>query len=275
MLIYFKDYYQQELECSILNILVSVCCILGRERICMRDFNPNSAFLFISAGIIVIFVIAQSIFFLRKAWIRAKELGIEASVLRRVVRGSAAFTVAPAVAIILGVITLSKFLGLPLPWLRLSVLGALTYELPAATSAAATLGVSISEGVTDPRIYSTIAWVMTLGILSGLIIVTLFLKKIQGGIQSLKKRDTKWGEIFLTALFMGMISAFLGMIFADVTIGLKGWIPVFVMVISSLLMLVCGFFVRVLKVKWMEDYALPISMLGAMALSIPITRLLG
>lgn len=241
----------------------------------MRDFNSNSVFLFISAGIIVVFVVAQSVFFLRKAWIRARELGIEASVLRRVVRGSAAFTVAPAIAIILGVITLSKFLGLPLPWLRLSVLGALTYELPAATSTAATLGVSISEGVTDPRVYSTIAWVMTLGILSGLIIVTLFLKKIQGGIQSLKKRDTKWGEIVLTALFMGMISAFLGMIFADVTIGLKGWIPVFVMLISSLIMLICGFFVRILKVKWLEDYALPISMLGAMALSIPITRLLG
>ncbi|HCX79011.1 MAG TPA: DUF5058 domain-containing protein, partial [Firmicutes bacterium] len=114
----------------------------------MREFNSNSVFLFIAAGIIVVFVIAQSVFFLRKAWIRARELGIEASVLRRVVRGSAAFTVAPAIAIILGVITLSKFLGLPLPWLRLSVLGALTYELPAATSTAATLGVSISEGVT-------------------------------------------------------------------------------------------------------------------------------
>lgn len=241
----------------------------------MREFNSNSAFLFITAGIIVFFVIAQSVFFLRKAWLRARELGIESSLLWRVVRGSAAFTVAPAIAIILGVITLSKFLGLPLPWLRLSVLGALTYELPAATTAAATMGASVSERITDPRVYSTIAWVMTLGILSGLVIVTLFLKKIQGRIESLKKRDTKWGEIALMALFMGMISAFLGMIFADVTTGLKGWIPVFVMIVSSLLMLVCGFFVKVLKVKWMEDYALPISMLGAMALSIPITRLLG
>lgn len=241
----------------------------------MRDFDLNSMFLFIVAGIIVVFVMAQSIFFLYKAWNRARELGMTGSILKRVARASAAFTVAPAIAIILGVITLSKFLGLPLPWLRLSILGALTYELPAATSAAAALGVSISEGVTDPQVYSTIAWVMTLGIMSGLIIITLFLKKIQEGIQSLKKRDTKWGDIFLNALFLGMISAFLGMIFADVTTGLEGWIPVFVMLISSLLMLVCGFFVQVLKVKWMEDYALPISMLGAMALSIPITRLLG
>ncbi|HOL16552.1 MAG TPA: DUF5058 family protein, partial [Bacillota bacterium] len=164
----------------------------------MRDFDLNSIVLFVTAGVIILFVIAQSVFFLRQAWRRARELGIEARVLRRVARSSVVFTIAPAIAIILGVITLSRFLGLPLPWLRLSVLGALTYELPAATSAAAALGVPVSEGVTDPKTYSTIAWVMTLGIMSGLIIVTLFLKKIQGGIQSLKKRDTRWGEIFLT-----------------------------------------------------------------------------
>ena len=32
-------------------------------------------------------------------------------------------------------------------------------------------------------------------------------------------------------------------------------------------------FVKLLHWKWMEDYALPISMLGGMALSIPITNL--
>lgn len=241
----------------------------------MRDFNPNDIFLFFVAGIIVLFVITQSIFFLRKAWVRARELGIEKSVLKRVVKSSAVFTIAPAISIILGVITLSKFLGLPLPWLRLSVLGALTYELPAATSAAASLGISISQGVNNPQTYSTIAWVMTLGILSGLIIITLFLKKIQGGIKSLQKRDEKWGDIFLTAIFMGMISAFLGMIFANVTIGIQGWIPVFIMILSAMIMSICGYFVKVKKIKWVEDYALPISMLGAMALSIPITKLLG
>jgi len=68
-----------------------------------------------------------------------------------------------------------------------------------------------------------------------------------------------------------MISAFLGVVFATVHKGLAGWIPVFVMISSALIMTVCGFFVKQLKWKWMEDYALPISMLGAMALSIPIT----
>ena len=239
------------------------------------EFNLNSPFLYIIAGIIVLFVMAQSVFFLIKAWRRARELEISAAVLKRVTGASAVFTVAPAIAILMGVFALTKFLGLPLPWLRLSVLGAVTYELPAATIAANVLGVPISEGITDAQAYSTIAWVMTLGIPAGLLTITIFLKKIQGGLQSMKKRDTRWGDLFIDALFLGMISAFMGLVFADIRSGIVGWIPVFIMLVSALLMLICGFFVRVLKVKWMEDYALPISMLGAMALAIPITNLLG
>ena len=37
----------------------------------------------------------------------------------------------------------------------------------------------------------------------------------------------------MTGLFLGMISAFLGVIFAEVTEGLSGWIPVFVMIASA------------------------------------------
>ena len=104
-----------------------------------------------------------------------------------------------------------------------------------------------------------------------MVIVTLFLK-----IQRIEPENrTQNGRNCPDGIIHGHDFGFPGMIFADVTTGPKGWIPVFVMIVSSLLMLVCGFFVKVLKVKWMEDYALPISMLGAMALSIPITRLLG
>ena len=76
----------------------------------------------------------------------------------------------------------------------------------------------------------------------------------------------------MSALFMGMISAFLGMIFGKVNLGLTGGIPVFVMVSSMIIMLICAVLIKKLKLKWVEDYALPISMIGAMALAIPITN---
>ncbi len=240
----------------------------------MSTFYPNTGFLFLLAAVVVAFVIAQSIFFLIRSWRRARAIGMEQALLRRIAISSATFTVAPAISILLGVITLSKFLGLPLPWLRLSVVGALTYELPAASTAAAAMGASISERVTDPKLFATIVWVMTLGIIPGIFYIPFLLTRIQKGIVNLKNRDKVWGETFLTALFLGMISAFLGVVFARIREGLTGWIPVFVMLISVVLMLICGLLVKRFGWRWLKEFALPICMLGAMALSIPLTNLI-
>ncbi len=239
------------------------------------NFNPNSNLLFLLAGAVIVFVIAQSVFFLVRSYRHGKEIGIEAAKMRKTMISTAIFTIAPALSILLGVITLSKFLGLPLPWLRLSVIGAITYELPAATSTASALGISLSETVTNPEVYTAIAWVMTLGIFPGLIWVPLFIKKIQGGLMKIKGKDSKWGDILMTALFLGMISAFLGMVFADIRSGLTGWIPIFVLLFSALLMGICGILIKKCNMKWLETYALPISMMGAMIFAAVITPLIG
>ncbi len=193
--------------------------------------------------------------------------------LKKIVASTALYTIAPAVAILLGVIALSKALGLPLPWLRLSVIGALTYETTAAETAARAFGANISQIITDARTYAGISWVMTLGIMPSIVLLPIIGKRVEKGLVRLKSKDEKWGEIFMSALFLGMISAFLGVVFATIREGLIGWVPVFVMIASALIMLVCGLLVKKFKARWLQDFALPISMLGAMALSIPITRL--
>ena len=237
----------------------------------MGQFNVNDGFLYVLVAVVIAFVIIESLIFLRKAWKQGLALGMDPKRLKKTVLTSILFTIAPAVAILLGVIALSKALGLPLPWLRLSVVGALTYELPAATSAAAAFGYSLSNPIENPVVFSAVAWVMTLGIIPGLILTPLFGEKIENGLIKIKNKDQRWGDLFMTSLFLGMISAFLGVVFAKVNQGLTGWIPVFVMLVSALLMLLCGLIRNLCKAKWIEDYALPISMLGAMALSIPIT----
>lgn len=240
----------------------------------MNEFNVNSGFLYGVTAAVIAFVLAQSLFFLFKAARRARQLGITGATIRKTVASSALFTVAPAVAILLGVITLSKFLGLPFPWLRLSVLGALTYELPAATSTATAMNLSLSQPIGDARAFGAIAWVMTLGIIPGIFLVLFGLKKIQGGVMSIKNKDPKWGNIFMDSMFLGMISAFVGMLFADIRLGLPGFIPLVVAAISAVLMGICGVLIKVCKLSWLEQYALPICMLGAMAASIPVTWLM-
>lgn len=234
----------------------------------------NDPFLFIVVALILLMVVAQSVFFLTRAWKRALSLGMPRATLVRVVKTSATFTVVPAVSILIGVIALSRKLGLPLPWLRLSVIGAITYETPAAEAAARAVGTTIGDtatALTAPQ-YTAIAWVMTLGIMAGIVALPILCKRLLSGVDKLERRDRKWSDIFMNALFMGMLSAFLGMIFGHVTEGLTGWIPVFVMLVSALIMLCVGACIRLLHWDWLTDYALPLSMVGAMAMAIPITQ---
>ncbi len=238
------------------------------------QFNVNDTFLYLLAVGVVIFVMAQSIFFLVRAYKRGIEIGISTAILRKTVKSTAIFTVAPAISILLGVITLSKFLGIPLPWIRMSVIGAITYELPAATSTANALGLSLSESIQDPKAYAAIAWVMTLGILPSIVLPPLLMKKINGGMMKMKSKDSKWGDIFMTSMFLGMISAFLGMVFADVRSGLKGFIPIFVLLVSASLMAICGLLIKKLKWQWLETYAMSISMVGAMIFAVIITPII-
>ena len=238
-------------------------------------FSLNSVFLYIVSGIFIIFVIVQAMFFLIRAYKEGIKTGMDKKVLNITIKSSIAFTIAPAVSILLGVITLSKFLGLPLPWLRLSILGAITYELTAAASAASTMGIAISEAISEPQTYVTILWVMTLGIIPSMVLIPLFLKKFQSGMSVIKKRDPIWSEHFMTAIFLGMISAFLGVIFKDISKGIVGFIPVFVMLFSAIVMAVIGLLLKWRRSKVLEDYALPISMLSGMVFSIVVTSIIG
>ena len=244
------------------------------------EFQVNHPILFLLAGGIVLAVLAQSLFFLRKAWRHGKEIGMPMDKLRRVALGTAVFTVAPALAIVISVISLSKKLGIPLPWMRLSVVGAITYETPAAANALSAMGLEWAEirELTATQ-YVTVSAVMTMGIMVGIWLVPVVGKKIIGGMLNLEKRDKKWGEIFSAALFLGMISAFLGYVFDDFTDifhgDLRGLIPPLVMLVSASVMGLCGLALKKLNWRWMNDYALPLSLLIGMIAAIPITAALG
>ncbi len=240
------------------------------------EFNVNSPVLFVIAGLIIAAVIAQSVYFLIKAWRRGLEIGMEKSKLKRIARTAAIFTIAPAVAIVISVITLAKDLGVPLPWLRLSVVGSLSYETIAASNAESAMGLVFGQvdSLTAQQ-YVTIAWVMTLSIMVGIWLVPVVAKKLQNGMISMENRDKKWGEIFSASMFIGMISAFLGYVFCDFSSvfsgNLSGLIPPLVMLVSALVMCLAGLVVKKYKWRWVGDYALPISLIAGMASAIPIT----
>ena len=156
------------------------------------------------------------------------------------------------------------------------------------------MGKTLGElvGNMDAASYITIIIVMTVSIMVGIWLVPVLGKKIQGGLMKFEKKDKKWSDLLQNALFIGMISAFVGFVFCDISrlwlakdgvvyvdgeafSSTSGLIPVFVMVISALIMVVCGLLMKKLKWKWLNDYALPISMVLGMLSAIPLTALLG
>ena len=244
------------------------------------QFNVNHPALYLLSGIIVLAVLAQSLFFLRKAWKRGREIGMPMDKLKRIAIGTAVFTAAPALAIVISVISLSKKLGIPLPWMRLSVVGAITYETPAAANALSAMGLEWARltELTASQ-YVTVASVMTMGIMVGIWLVPVVGKKLISGMINLEKRDKKWGEVFSASLFLGMISAFLGYVFSGFSGVFRGetagLVPPLVMLVSAAVMVLCGAALKKRGWRWMNDYALPISLIAAMAAAIPITAWLG
>ena len=235
------------------------------------EFSVNHPVLFAIAGIVILAVLGQSCFFLFRALRRAKEIGMDQKKLRKIMISSAIFTIAPAVSILVGVLALSKSLGVALPWLRLSIIGSLSYE----TIAAETTQKSLEAGALTASGFVTVLFVMTFGIILGLILTPILARRIGEGVKGMEKRDKKWGEIFNNAMFLGMISAFLGYVFCDFSNVFRGdtsaLIPVLVMGASALIMVACGLLARSPRMKWMLDYALPFSLIGGMAMAIPIT----
>ena len=249
------------------------------------QFSVNHPVLFVLVAVLVATVLGQSVYFLVKALRRAKAIGMDKKKLNKTMRTAAIFTIAPAVSIVISVIALSKSLGIPLPWLRLSVVGSLSYETIAAENSVSAMGLSLGKiSELTAGQYVTITLVMTISIMLGIWLVPVIGKKLLGGMQSLGKKDAKWADILQNAMFIGMISAFLGYVFCNFSnlwnpvegqSPTAGLVPVCVLVVSALVMLLCGLAMKKLKWQWINDYALPVSLVLGMLSAMPITAWLG
>lgn len=251
----------------------------------LNDFKSDGFMLMLVIGVIV-FVTAQSLFFMIRAMKRGRELGISRESLKNTVTSSAVFSVAPAIGIAVTVLVLSVALGYILPWIRLSVIGAIQYEVPAAEAAIEAAGVAggIGREITDPKTFTTVAWVMTLGSVLPLVLIPIFLKKIQKSITGAVNKNAKWADTMSAAAFIGLIAAFLGRGIAG--LGAKteagaeiygdgaGVLSLVAIVSSVVYMLILELVNKKLRWKWLEALAMPLSMLLAIVTVFLIAKFL-
>lgn len=242
------------------------------------DFKSDGFMMALAIGIVV-FVIAQSLFFLVRAAKRGKQLGITKEAIKNTITSSAVFSIAPAVGIAVTVLALSVALGYVLPWIRLSVIGSITYEVPAAEAAIDAAGISggIGNEITDPKVFSAVAWVMTLGSVLPLILVPIFIKKIHTSITGAVNKNARWADIMSAAAFIGLIAAFLGRGIAGsgdpktVADG-AGVLSIVAIVSSVVFMLILTLVNKKLNWKWLDALSMPISMVLAILVVFAVAK---
>lgn len=263
------------------------------------DFRSTPA-LYLIAAAVILFVLAQSVFFLVKAWKRGKELGIDKKKLRDSVTSSAVFTIPSALSVLATVIALAPALGLVIPWVRLSVLGNITYETVAATEAINAFGITtgISEALTDPEAFAGVAWVMTIGICFSLVILPFVAKPLHKKFLNAGKKN-KEAEAAVAAeettvatdnkkkkrsfagfmnhvtpaLFIGLIGAFisnsiLGAGKKDVNLDGAGVLSVITLATAVISSVILEIITKKCKLTWLEPFIMPIGMILGMVAAI-------
>ena len=239
----------------------------------MNDYLSavNSPQLYAIVAVVLLAMTVVCAVFLVKSWRSGVKLGMDKKVLRRAITASATFTLLPSISILLGVIALSGSLGVPLSWLRLSVIGSLQYELNVAEIAAQSAGLSgLRVAELSKEAFLTIAMVMTVGILGGILCCIFFLKAYMKKLKGKPKKESTgkpgFGAHATTALFVGLCATFVGSyvgraVHAD-------WLPLAVALIAGGVMGVFEYFIRKKGKEALENFSLAASMLVAMAAAV-------
>ena len=251
----------------------------------------NSSGMYLICGGIIAFIAIVCVVMMVRAWRAGKALGMDVTKMRRAVTSSATFSVLPSIGILLGVLALSGSLGTPWPWLRLSVIGALHYETQVADAAAEQLGIRLGADPMTLTAFSSIALLMSICIMWGMILSALFNRRYLSRLQR-KPAENKpkggFGDRAMAAMFIGMVSAYIGSYvgafvsqrpvpgaegirYVSAPFSFQGnWTPLVVVAVAALAMAVFTYFSEKKGKAWLDNFSIAGSMLIGMLAAVAI-----
>ena len=219
---------------------------------------------------IVLFVLLQSLLFLWIAVKRGRAAGVSGEAMRKAFRAGITTSIIPTLPILMALIAIAPVLGLPVSWMRLSVIGSAPYELMAAGIGAKTMGVnSLGGEAFSVTVFANAIWVMCIGSFWAIMIVALFYKGLKKRYALKASGDARWQEVLTSSCFMGVFALFM----ADPLT--SGGVPLATFMTSALLMVGCLLLIVKFKFERLREFALTLSMIGGMLMSVAWTQLVG
>ena len=87
----------------------------------------NSVWMFLWVGVLLLAVILQCLIFMKRAWKHALDLGLSSAQIKKGLTTGISISIMPTLPVLLVLLSLMPLLGIPLPWLRLSIIGSAYY----------------------------------------------------------------------------------------------------------------------------------------------------
>ena len=219
----------------------------------------NSPALFAAIAVLLIGVFVMAFAFFRMASARAMELGVEKSTTSKVIRSAATTSIIPSVAIILGLMTLIPVLGVPVAWGRLSIVGSLMYEVLTATVGATSAGAEgLGRAGFTPEAWANSVWIMTIGVIPGLLLATFALKKYKETISKATAKNALWQGVFVGTIMIAVFANF------SVPAIFKGGDDLLAVVVSAATMGLLTLISKKSKASWLGEYSLSLSIIMAL-----------
>lgn len=169
----------------------------------------NGIPMLIFCALIVIVVLIQPLVFCLVTRKRGKEIGLTQKEMRTAVKSSAAFSILPSIPVLASYLVMVPALGKFFPWMRLSVVGSVTYETMVASMAANAFGYENIYNTDFPmNVFFSILLILTIGILGGNIFNLFFLKSYDKTIKKVLSKNQRLLPIITSAIFIALFSVF-------------------------------------------------------------------
>jgi hypothetical protein len=229
----------------------------------------NSNMMFFLCAAVIVFVLIQAVLFAKAAWRRGMELGIERATMKKAMANAAVFSVVPSLPIVVMLMVLTVNLGQYFPWLRLSVVGSAAYENMAADIVAKASGLA---GIADPGfdlpVFTMAMWVMSVGIIWGIVFNIFFMKSLDKFSKKAKEKGSNFVPIFSASLFIGMLA----LMSSPYITNAQNPTAIVSFLSAAVAVLACGRIAKASGVRAIDDFSLPISLIVGMASAIAYTN---
>lgn len=221
----------------------------------------NAVWMFLYVGALLLAVIVQCLIFMKRAWKHGLEIGLTNTQIKKGLTTGISISIMPTLPVILVLMSLMPLLGIPLPWLRLSIIGSAYYETYAATTALSCVGEPFQVGAYSANGWIAAAWVMTVGGSACVLWSSLAIKPISMLYEKAEKIDMKL-VLTLGGGCLAGIMAYVSVSYGFSDISTKGVVFGISFAVGALLVFLHN---KMPEKKWLSDQLMTISMLVAMA----------